>query len=167
MVDPDSKIHPRRRGSRALSPRLKAFLSIMAHNFRITMRMIQPFIVLTALGLIGMIVFAYFMRVFPIIWSSGSIGRLISVLMTVPGLYLLYGILLNYSMAVCTAPGFASTSEPQVPLPSFCDSHGRDQNEVKVYCVSCKIIKPPRSHHCSFCNQCVLVRSYTIQIHLN
>jgi hypothetical protein len=140
----------------------RTIVKIFQQVVRTVMVVLQPVLVTLAICLIGFVVYAYFFHLLPI-YTKGTtwVGHVASFLfMTCPGLFLLYGILLNYFMVVLTPAGFANSIQPKIPLPSFCDEHGRDQNRVKVYCVQCKIMKPARSHHCSICNKCVLVRAF-------
>lgn len=59
-------------------------------------------------------------------------------------IWFMFNIIFNYVMAVLTKPG-SPEAIPAVYL-----------YQIKKNCSKCGIIKPPRTHHCSICNQCVL-----------
>jgi len=58
------------------------------------------------------------------------------------GLYLMLNVIFNYWMALTTSPG----------LPP----KDKILTEVSSICKKCISPKPPRTHHCSVCNRCVL-----------
>ena len=60
---------------------------------------------------------------------------------TVIGIYVIYSIFFHYIMAIITKPG-----------SPICD----DQDSRTKRCRKCLGRKPPRTHHCSVCNICVL-----------
>jgi hypothetical protein len=61
------------------------------------------------------------------------------------GITLVVNILFNYTMAVCTDPGYTNL-----------DGHHIDEEAADRYCKKCNLRKPKRSHHCSICRRCVV-----------
>ena len=58
--------------------------------------------------------------------------------------WVIFNIMFNYTMCVLTKPG-----SPE-KIPSYF------LNQIYNKCNKCGITKPPRTHHCSICNECVL-----------
>lgn len=58
--------------------------------------------------------------------------------------WIIFNIMFNYTMCVLTKPG-----SPE-KIPSYF------LNQIYNKCNKCGITKPPRTHHCSICNECVL-----------
>ena len=59
-------------------------------------------------------------------------------------IWVIFNILFNYTMCVLTKPG-SPENIPSVFL-----------NQINHKCNKCGVTKPPRTHHCSICNECVL-----------
>ncbi|CAN7999497.1 unnamed protein product [Ixodes pacificus] len=64
------------------------------------------------------------------------------------GHWLLVNIVFHYWMALTTNPG--------TPPEAICFHQGSLLPEVVSICKKCIAPKPPRTHHCSICNRCVL-----------
>lgn len=86
---------------------------------------------------------------------------------TLPFDFLVVMIWINYYLACTTPPG----SVPKSWYPSNNNTNSNSKSSktkptipeklkelgVKVrYCSNCQVYKPPRSHHCSICNRCIL-----------
>lgn len=102
----------------------------------ILMRILGPGLLLVLLGLISFMTYTYFTQLLPHLMKSLELWQGVS--WTALGLYILYNIVFNYALCVYTGPGNPSEA-PNIPS-----------------CKTCKGPKPPRSHHCSVCNKCVL-----------
>ena len=56
----------------------------------------------------------------------------------------MFNMVFNYTLAVLVKPGTPS------------DFSYEEVSHIKFKCKKCLFIKPPRTHHCSMCGQCVL-----------
>ena len=68
---------------------------------------------------------------------------------------------LSHFRAMTTDPG--AVPRDAHPLPETDLEEGvdvpfdpRNKKNIKKYCNRCKAFKPPRSHHCSICNRCII-----------
>ncbi len=134
---------------------LQVSLSLLVHQF---MRNFGIVLVAFATVLISCIAYAGFFILLPIVAQPYTI---IYCWHIICGIFLLYAVYFSYVMVVFTSPGdtleesfreedvFAFSPE----LPSI-DA----MNELSLLrsCNKCEIIKPPRSHHCSVCDKCVI-----------
>ena len=59
-------------------------------------------------------------------------------------MWCIFNIIFNYLMTVIVAPGTPSD------IPSGMLS------QIRYNCRRCGVTKPPRTHHCSICNRCVI-----------
>lgn len=66
----------------------------------------------------------------------------VTVIALIIGNWLLVNVTFNYWMALTTSPGHPP---PKILL-----------KEVSSICKKCISPKPPRAHHCSICNKCIL-----------
>jgi hypothetical protein len=62
----------------------------------------------------------------------------------------IFNIIFNYLMSILVHPGTPSD------IPSALLS------SIDYNCRRCGVIKPPRSHHCSICNQCIIQMDRTL-----
>lgn len=74
-----------------------------------------------------------------------ALNDLLDVWKIYAGYYILIQILFNYYYAWRTSPGYTLQISP---------------NQVTKYCRKCGNQKPERAHHCSVCNQCVLMMDH-------
>lgn len=81
----------------------------------------------------------YFMHLYWIVFEK--VTRT-GIFWTVIGLIIAFGVLFDLFKSSLTIPGFSTDLE--IPI---------DKHEI---CAICKYYKPPRSHHCSLCDKCVL-----------
>lgn len=69
------------------------------------------------------------------------------------GILLLYSISFFYFKATTTSPGSPcdeiSTDEERIIFSA-------DRKNFAKLCRKCNFLKPPRTHHCSICNRCIL-----------
>ena len=97
------------------------------------MRILGPILIVVFYGLAILCTFCYFTIVLP--WYIESLA--FSIIVTAVGLIILGNIIFNYTLCILTNPGY--------PV----DTH-------TPICAKCKLSKPPRAHHCSICNKCIL-----------
>lgn len=84
------------------------------------------------------VVIAYWIGV-PYWWNN---NKLLTVFLLIFGNWLLINVIFHYYMGVTTPPGFPT-------------SNCLIYNDVTI-CKKCDSPKPPRTHHCSICNTCIL-----------
>jgi len=119
----------------------------VARTFTVVIRILGPFLVLLAIGLISYVTFIYLTQALPImIGDPLEEGLLAGV-----GLFLLFHILYNYYKAIRLDPGLPPSMDEAFELAD------EQPNRPKPrHCTRCQRLKPPRTHHCSACNRCVL-----------
>lgn len=111
---------------------------IWGESFRYLLLIFGPVLVVCKIVLVALITYEYFKDVLPTM--VGRFGAGSSLFITMLGLYLLICIFFNYLMAVWVGPGHPSDNLAGLYPP----------------CKKCEKPKPPRAHHCSVCNKCVL-----------
>ncbi|KAG0237514.1 hypothetical protein BGW42_000724 [Actinomortierella wolfii] len=122
-----------------------------------------PFLIVLAILLLSLCTFVYFTVHVPyhFQWQEGQglIANWAYVLNTIWSLYIVWGILGNYYLAVTTPPGSVLDGLNAV------DDHALFQSvlaemetftELPPTCKRCHLPKPERTHHCSVCKTCVL-----------
>ncbi|CAH1377523.1 hypothetical protein MTP99_018932 [Tenebrio molitor] len=100
---------------------------------------IGPLFVVAVVGLTTSVVFIAYWIGLPYWWQRNPY---ICVILVFIGHWLLLNISFHYYMAVVTPPGYP----PQGELIT----------EAVSICKKCIAPKPPRTHHCSVCNRCIL-----------
>ncbi|KAK9758838.1 DHHC palmitoyltransferase [Popillia japonica] len=100
---------------------------------------IGPFFVVIIIALTASVVIIAYIIGLPYWWNRNP---LICVILVIVGNWLLINIIFHYYMAIVTPPGYP----PQGELIS----------EAVSICKKCISPKPPRTHHCSVCNKCIL-----------
>lgn len=76
--------------------------------------------------------------------ASVEIKEEYKIALLVFGVWCLLNIVFNYVMAILVKPG----NPNDIPFQILSKIHQR--------CPKCESIKPPRTHHCSICNRCVI-----------
>ncbi|KAJ8923492.1 hypothetical protein NQ315_010070 [Exocentrus adspersus] len=100
---------------------------------------IGPLFVVAVVGLTASVVLIAYWIGLPYWWNRNVY---VCVVLIIIGHWLLMNICFHYYMAVVTPPGFP----PQGELIT----------EAVSICKKCISPKPPRTHHCSVCNRCIL-----------
>lgn len=138
----------------ALSLEMCIFKTVMALDkcFGVVLRIVGPFFVLFLLSIIGFNVYLYFTVMLPqhVLPHVGVIGAMLNFTI---GLWILVNLLFNYLRCVFMSPGYPSKDTPMPDEPE--DQYARSDH-IWRWCSRCRAPKPPRSHHCSVCNRCVL-----------
>ncbi|KAG5670020.1 hypothetical protein PVAND_000307 [Polypedilum vanderplanki] len=101
-------------------------------------RYLGPFFVITVCGLTSAVVFICYYVGLPY-WMQKS--EITTYFLLIIGNWLLFNVVFHYFMAATTDPGVVNLSEAY--------------NAVSI-CKKCLVPKPPRTHHCSICNRCIL-----------
>lgn len=97
-----------------------------------------PFFLVAVTSLTAAVVFISYWIGLPYWWDKSPLA---TVFLLVFGNYLLVNVVFHYYMACTTSPGYPP-SEVIFEAVSICKK-----------CIS---PKPPRTHHCSVCNKCIL-----------
>lgn len=98
-----------------------------------------PLFVIAVTGLTASVVFIAYWIGLPYWWERNPH---ICVILIIIGHWLLVNVVFHYYKAVVTPPGYP----PQ----------GELLTEAVSICKKCIAPKPPRAHHCSVCNKCIL-----------
>nr|CAD7568259.1 unnamed protein product [Timema californicum] len=102
-------------------------------------KFLGPFFVFSVCGLTAsVIVIAYWIGL-PYWWNKSPMT---TVALLLVGHWLLVNICFHYYMAASTLPGYPP-EDTLIP-------------EAASICKKCIAPKPPRTHHCSVCNKCIL-----------
>ncbi|XP_005106124.1 palmitoyltransferase ZDHHC16B [Aplysia californica] len=101
-------------------------------------RVMGPIMVTMVVLLTTMVVMVFYVCILPHIYYQTDIFW--SLVHLIVAHWVLMNIVFNYCMAVFTKPGHPPQSVP----------------EVVSICKKCISPKPPRAHHCTVCNACVL-----------
>ncbi len=113
------------------------------------MRAVGPLMVVLVTGIIGLVVYVFFTLVLPVHnaeWPG------MAPLHVVLSLYLVTRIAAHYTFVVTTRPGSPRASDLTDQEVEQLRASG-----FEAWCKKCDLPKPPRTHHCSFCDRCVLV----------
>lgn len=78
-----------------------------------------------------------------VIFLSSQLGQW-KIIWFIAAIWSIFNIIFNYVMAIRVEPGTPTD------IPSYLLS------EIHHKCRTCGVIKPPRTHHCSICNKCVI-----------
>lgn len=100
------------------------------------MFLLGPALIVVLFGLVAMVTYGYFRHVLPQI--NPVYGEWPCMGLTLVAVFLVFNICFNYSMCVLRGPG----NPPEIPAFPKCNK--------------CLGTKPPRAHHCSICEKCVL-----------
>lgn len=122
------------------------------------MRILGPILVLTAWLLFGLFAYIYFIHLMPLVDQNPWIYPY--NIQTYIGLIILFLIYYNHIKATFTSPGIVTD---QLPIPAnineLIDNDSRIIKRGEGFSNYCKICikpKPPRTHHCHICKNCVL-----------
>uniref|UniRef100_A0A7G3AM91 Palmitoyltransferase n=1 Tax=Lutzomyia longipalpis TaxID=7200 RepID=A0A7G3AM91_LUTLO len=101
--------------------------------------LLGPFFVIGVACLTSAVVFISYWIGLPYWWAKSHEA---TVILVIVGNWLLLNVVFHYYMAVVTPPGHPPEGELIVEAVSICKK--------------CIAPKPPRTHHCSVCNRCIL-----------
>ncbi|KAK5576997.1 hypothetical protein RB653_001934 [Dictyostelium firmibasis] len=135
-------------------------------------RFCGPIFVGFATSLISLIAFTYFTIIFPATTSLSGLFSIFNFFCDLSiSLFLTYGIYFNYIKAIITKPGYPHLNETSssinVLYSLVYNNNDNDiinkesetiiiDNVTWSYCKKCSKSKPPRCHHCSVCDRCIL-----------
>jgi len=121
--------------------------------FSVFLRILGPMLVVGANCLIGFVTYEYLTVLAPN-YLVPFLGKAGAAAVVCAGLFLLFNILFNYWACVLTRPGFPGHHLPPEELYP-CEEQAVTPRFKKM-CRRCSTPKPPRCHHCSVCNRCVM-----------
>lgn len=143
---------------------LKVFRCIKV-GMKYFMKLIGPVFVILCTTFVSFIIWTYFSIVYPLLCRSFAYFNVVIAIAVG------YNILYNYVMCVLTDPGSPPTClDPSSFLGGVTggDIEGGSKGHgtrymldvapaiMYKYCIFCKAIKPPRTHHCNISDKCVL-----------
>eukprot|EP00928_Gymnodinium_smaydae_P020821 TRINITY_DN18051_c0_g1_i1.p1 TRINITY_DN18051_c0_g1~~TRINITY_DN18051_c0_g1_i1.p1 ORF type:complete len:370 (-),score=18.59 TRINITY_DN18051_c0_g1_i1:189-1190(-) len=122
--------------------------------FQCFMKILGPCLMCLAVCLIGFVTYTYFVHYLPHFDTYGVVGQ---GAMTSVGLFFVTNTLYNYGKASFMDPG----TPPDCTDEAIADFLQRYESETgdaatPKKCTKCIKLKPPRCHHCSICQRCVL-----------
>ncbi|XP_070539848.1 palmitoyltransferase ZDHHC16-like isoform X2 [Ptychodera flava] len=103
-------------------------------------RRLGPIFVTLVVGLTTTVVLIFYIYILPYLFTCGVHWIIFHLVF---GHWLLMNIIFNYYKGVCTPPGYP----PEGNLKAI---------GITSVCKKCLSPKPPRTHHCSVCNKCIL-----------
>ncbi|EGC34349.1 hypothetical protein DICPUDRAFT_35158 [Dictyostelium purpureum] len=111
--------------------------------------------------LITVIAYTYFAVIFPATTSTEDLFYSINMLMDLSvSLFLTFNIYFNYYKAISVPAGYPTFPSVNVGIKCLI---GDEADESLItsnirwnFCKKCSKPKPPRTHHCSVCNRCIL-----------
>jgi len=119
--------------------------------FSIALRFLGPVLIVVANSLILFVTYEYLTVLVPR-FMIPELGMVLTAIIICFGLFLLANILFNYWACVLTRPGF-----PGDHLDALDELEiGQTRRPGFRWCKKCRCDKPPRTHHCSVCNRCVM-----------
>jgi hypothetical protein len=127
-----------------------------------TMRILGPLLVIFAWLIFACFAYVYF-NCFTAIDKSFKPWHSIYTYM---GLFILFNIYYNHIRAIFTSPGSAP-KHSYIP-DNISDIIEAERTEIKqrggftTYCKNCIQPKPPRTHHCHICRNCILKMDHVI-----
>lgn len=134
--------------------------------FRCFMKTISPIMLVGANLLILFVAATYIVYLLP---SFYKYSGLYCGVQFVVGLFFLVNVLFNYNMCAATPAGSPPACDDPGKFLGYysCEVDGRQIHQlnkklyvapavVYKYCKHCKVIKPPRAHHCSVSGKCIL-----------
>lgn len=136
-----------RRALRDLIRMVDHGIDASARIFHVAMKILGPVLICVAHGLIGFVVYTYFVHALPFIDGGGLVGQ---CSLTALGLFLVSNTLYNYWHAICLDAGLP---------PEYKEvAHLADESDLPKprQCLRCSRVKPARAHHCSVCGRCIL-----------
>ena len=127
------------------------------------MRALGPILALAATCLISLVVYEYFLEIWPQLVNTQYSDRpFMPYLITSVGIFILINIFFNHQSCVWTSPGYAPLSIASYPkgcqeIPSKFYKYDPELKSSAVvrYCNQCNCYKPWRAHHCSICKRYV------------
>lgn len=120
--------------------------------FSYFLRLIGPLLVCAANGLIAFCTYMYLTVLAPT-YLQPRLGPVLTGIIVCFGLFLLANILFNYWACVLTKPGMPADHLDAEELEPT-----EEGGPIRFgkRCRRCSNPKPPRTHHCSVCNRCVM-----------
>lgn len=122
--------------------------------FSALLRLLGPVLVVSANGLIAFIAWEWIFVLAPT-YITQRYGYVLSFPIYTFALYVLFNILFNYWSCILTQPGYPGNHTAAIDAAverAERDGHGARHR----VCRTCRVPKPPRTHHCSVCKSCVM-----------
>ncbi|EGG16248.1 DHHC zinc finger domain protein [Cavenderia fasciculata] len=134
------------------------FIDKLENFMTILLKGIGPLFVLFAVALISLIAHTHFTVFLPALMATEG-NQFAATLHLLVSLALLFNLVFNYIMTIITPPGYCPSrsdyNEQQLDEFAAIKQIKRSEGFSK-FCITCRLPKIERAHHCSLCGSCVL-----------
>eukprot|EP00029_Vermamoeba_vermiformis_P006529 TRINITY_DN2585_c0_g1_i1.p1 TRINITY_DN2585_c0_g1~~TRINITY_DN2585_c0_g1_i1.p1 ORF type:complete len:288 (-),score=-0.74 TRINITY_DN2585_c0_g1_i1:38-901(-) len=107
--------------------------------------------------------FAYFVLISPLEWSSSLLGVILNLVFGVSVLSFIFNYIIAWLTDAGSSPKDWRPNVSEEELATVISQATTEELSLREtfdkairYCAKCKKFKPPRTHHCQYCKRCVV-----------
>jgi hypothetical protein len=107
--------------------------------------------------------FAFFVLISPLEWSSSLLGLILNLLFGVSLLSFIFNYIVAWLTDAGSAPSDWKPSGSEEELATVISQARSEELPLREtfdkpirYCAKCSKFKPPRTHHCQYCRRCIV-----------